>query len=225
MRPPNTLGRDFTCKTPQHLEFRTHSEASRTGGEDDDQKSSAEGSALNSSARQSRPWIGEQSMAQDPARRKADMGAHLTSLMDDGMTVYCGGGSPTSIPVLRAPIGASQRKIGVFAPLRHILRENDTHTATAKGPIGAHSQSPTSTACSSSATAIEEAAPCFSGRGWPGEHIWSPGAPSARALLSHATKCKQACVSIRQSMPAQRTRCGHGVRMVWAWAGICAPAF
>ena len=25
--------------------------------------------------------------------RKADMGAHLTSLMDDGMTVYCGGGS------------------------------------------------------------------------------------------------------------------------------------
>ena len=107
----------------------------------------------------------------------------------------------------------------------HFLRENDTHTATAKGPIGAHSQSPTSTACSSSATAIEEAAPCFSGRGWPGEHIWSPGAPSARALLSHATKCKQACVSIRQSMPAQRTRCGHGVRMVWAWAGICAPAF
>ena len=68
VRPPNTLGRDFTCKTPQHLEFRTHSEASRTGGEDDDQKSGAEGSALNSSARQSRPWIGEQSML----RRIAD---------------------------------------------------------------------------------------------------------------------------------------------------------
>ena len=106
----------------------------------------------------------------------------------------------------------------------HFLRENDTHTATANGPL-VRPLSPTSTACSSSATAIEEAAPCFSGRGWPGEHIWSPGAPSARALLSHATKCKQACVSIRQSMPAQRTRCGHGVRMVWAWAGICAPAF
>ena len=29
--------------------------------------------------------------------RKADMGAHLTSLMDVGMTVYCGGGSlPTA---------------------------------------------------------------------------------------------------------------------------------
>ena len=55
-----------------------------------------------------------------------------------------------------------------------------------------HTLSPTSTACSSSATAIEEAAPCFSGRGWPGEHIWSPGAPSARALLSQATKWKQA---------------------------------
>ena len=133
--------------------------------------------------------------------------------------------SPTNILSLASADRREPKKNRRFCTSKtHFLRENDTRTATANGTL-VRPLSPTSTACSSSATAIEEAAPCFSGRGWPGEHIWSPGAPSARALLSHATKCKQACVSIRQSMPAQRTRCGHSVRMVWAWAGICAPAF